>query len=93
MKYYTNEELCKKLEVSISKNITIILQKPVFRGGWYPPVYPLRVLGSQRDLSIRVAYIVLDLCAKFYRPSFILASSAHCLSLPKKICHNAPPPF
>ena len=33
MNYYTNEELCKKLEVSISKNITIILQKPIFRGG------------------------------------------------------------
>ena len=32
MKYYTNEELCKKLEVSISKNATIILQKPIFRG-------------------------------------------------------------
>ena len=63
IKYNKNDELCKKLEVSISKNATIIIQKPVFRGG-YPPVYPLRVLGSWRDLRIRVAWVVLDLCAK-----------------------------
>ena len=40
VKYNTNDELCKKLEVSISKNATIILQKPIFRGG-YPLVTPL----------------------------------------------------
>ena len=33
MKNNSNNELCKKLEVSISKNATIILQKPIFRGG------------------------------------------------------------
>ena len=32
VKYDTNNELCKKLEVSISKKATIILQKPIFRG-------------------------------------------------------------
>ena len=40
VKYDTNDELCKKLEVSISKNATIILQKPIFRGE-YPLVTPL----------------------------------------------------
>ena len=42
MKYHPIEELCKKLEVPISKNIAAILQKPIFRGGT-PPIYPLRV--------------------------------------------------
>ena len=92
IKYNTNDELCKKLEVSISKNATIILQKPIFRGG-VPPSYPLRGFGSRRDLRIRVAWVVLDLCAKFQPPSSILASSTHCLSLVKKICQYAPPPF
>ena len=32
IKSIKNDEPCKKLEVSISKNATIILQKPIFRG-------------------------------------------------------------
>ena len=84
---YPCDELRKKLEVSISKNATIILQKPIFRGE-----YPLRGFGSRRDLRIRVAWVVLDLCAKFQPPSSILASSTHCLSLVKKICQYPPPP-
>ena len=35
MKYYQNEELCKKPEVSIFENMAMILKKTVFRG-WYP---------------------------------------------------------
>ena len=40
MKYYQNEELCKKPEVSIFENMAMILEKPVFRG-WYPLIYVL----------------------------------------------------
>ena len=41
MKYYQNEELCKKTEVSIFRIMARILEKPVFRG-WYPLNYALR---------------------------------------------------
>ena len=40
MKYHPIEELCKKLEVSISENTTIIPNNP-FSGGDPPPIYPL----------------------------------------------------
>ena len=45
MKYYQNEELCKKPEVSIFENMAMILEKPVFRG-WYPLIYALREVRS-----------------------------------------------
>ena len=76
MKYYTNEELCKKLEVSISKNITIILQKPIFRGG-VPPSYPLRGFGSRRDLRIWVAWVVLDLQIYPFREGLDITQFLH----------------
>ena len=41
MKYYQNEELCKKPEVSIFENMAMILEKPFFRG-WYPLKNPLQ---------------------------------------------------
>ena len=50
MKYNTNDELFKKLEVSNFINTTVIsenpyiiggISEPLFHGG-YPPVYPLR---------------------------------------------------
>ena len=50
IKYNTNDELFKKLEVSNFKNTTVIsenpyiiggISEPLFHGG-YPPVYPLR---------------------------------------------------
>ena len=40
-KLHQNEDLCKKLEVSILKNMDRILKKPFFRG-WYPLIYPLQ---------------------------------------------------
>ena len=42
MKYYQNEELFKKPEVSIFRNMARILEKPVFRGfqGAVPPDLP-----------------------------------------------------
>ena len=70
----------------------LLFSKNLFLGG-VPPSYPLRGFGSRRDLRIRVAWVVLDLCAKFQPPSSILASSTHCLSLVKKICQYAPPPY
>jgi len=33
IKYYPNEELCKKLEVSIFKNTAVIPETPIFRKG------------------------------------------------------------
>ena len=40
-KLHQNEDLCKKLEDSILKNMDRILKKPFFRG-WYPLIYPLQ---------------------------------------------------
>ena len=40
-KLHQNEDLCKKLEVSIIKNMDRILKKTFFRG-WYPLIYPLQ---------------------------------------------------
>ena len=50
IKYNTNDELFKKLEVSNFKNTTVISENPYIIGGisetpiygGYPPVYPLR---------------------------------------------------
>ena len=39
-KLHQNEDLCKKLEVSILKNMDRILKKPVFRGGGPPELPP-----------------------------------------------------
>ena len=39
IKYNSNFELCKKLEVSNFKNMTVISETPISWG--YPPVYPL----------------------------------------------------
>ena len=40
IKSIKNDELCKKLEVSNFKNMTVISETPISWG--YPPVYPLR---------------------------------------------------
>ena len=40
-KLHQNEDLYKKLEDSILKNMDRILKKPFFRG-WYPLIYPLQ---------------------------------------------------
>ena len=41
LKMHQNEDICKKLEDSIPKNMDRILKKPFFRG-WYPLIYPLQ---------------------------------------------------
>ena len=40
-KLHKNEDLCKKLEDPILKNMDKILKKPFFRG-WYPLIYPFQ---------------------------------------------------
>ena len=53
-KLHQNEDLCKKLEVSILKNMDRILKKTFFRG-WYPLIYLLQ--GPSGGLTLCVSLI------------------------------------
>ena len=55
IKYNRDDELCKKVEVYIFKNTTVI-SKPLFHGGGYPPLYPLRGMAITRFLHDKIQY-------------------------------------
>ena len=50
-KLHQNEDLCKKLEVSILKNMNWILKKPFFMG-WYPLIYLLKGIDQEFRLGL-----------------------------------------
>ena len=77
-KLHQNEDLCKKLEVSILKNMDRILKKTVFRGGG-PLNYPLQGVTPKLAFNM-MKYITNDeLCKK---PE---------VDISKTVCRNPPP--
>ena len=64
-KLHQNEDLCKKLEDSILKNIDGILKRTFLRG-WYPQIYPLQSPseGLTPCVSLRSSHQNEDLCKK-----------------------------
>ena len=63
LKLHQNKNLCKKLEVSILKNMDRILKKPFFRG-WYPLIYPLQGVDPMCEFNIFKMHQNEDLCKK-----------------------------
>ena len=68
-KLHQNEDLFKKLEVSILKNMDRILKKTFFRG-WYPLIYPLQGSDPMCDFNIFKLHQNKDLSRILKKPVF-----------------------